>query len=94
MEARNFKEKNVVFAEDQEEYTSLPALFEEEDGKATFSFKLSEEEIKQIVETGTIYLSVLTFGRPLQPIGPSLLNPFANGKEKIVERQTPANKVS
>lgn len=80
MEARSFKEANVKFAENQEEYITLPAYREEHDpnGEIVTSFKLSEDEIKQVVETGTIYLRVLTFKQPLQPIGCSVLNPFKN----------------
>lgn len=76
MKARNFKQQNVIFAKDQEEYLPLPAYCDTETRTATFSFKLSEEEIKQVIETGTIYLTTLTFNQPLQPISQSLLNPF------------------
>jgi len=81
MEAREFKGQNVIFAEHQEEYSSLPALLDREQGTAMFSFKLSEEEIKQVIETGTVYLTILTFNKSLQPIGPSLMNPFVEIKK-------------
>ena len=67
MEAVNFKESNVVFAENQDEYKSLPAYIDNL-GVVVTCWKLSEEEIKMINETGRIYLETLTFNKPLQPI--------------------------
>lgn len=75
MEALDFDQSNVVFAKDQPQYNPLPSFISEE-GSATFRFKLSEEELKQVEETGEIWLTVLTFGKPLQPIQGSCLNPF------------------
>lgn len=76
MKARQFKNQNVIFAKDQKQYLPLPAFCDTDEGTATFSFKLSEDEIKQVVETGTMYLTVLTLNKPLQPIAQSVLNPF------------------
>ena len=78
MKSRNFKQANVKFAENQDEYQTLPAYAVPNDkyGQIVTSFKLSEKEIKQVIETGTIYLRFLTFNKPLQPIGQDLLNPF------------------
>ena len=67
MEAVNFKESNVVFAENQDEYKSLPAYIDN-NGVVVTCWKLSEEEIKMINETGRIYLETLTFNNPLQPV--------------------------
>lgn len=67
MEAVNFKESNVVFAENQDEYKSLPAYIDN-NGLVVTCWKLSEEEIKNINETGRIYLETLTFNNPLQPV--------------------------
>lgn len=79
MEAQDFEESNVVFAKDQPQYNPLHAFLNQKTGSATFKFKLSEEEVKQVEETGEIYLTVLTFGKPLQPIHGSCLNPFKDG---------------
>lgn len=67
MEAIKFKESNVVFAENQDEYKSLPA-YRDNNGVVVTCWKLSEEEIKMINETGRIYLETLTFNNPLQPV--------------------------
>ena len=67
MEAVKFKESNVVFAENQDEYKSLPA-YRDNNGVVVTCWKLSEDEIKMINETGRIYLETLTFNNPLQPV--------------------------
>jgi len=66
---------NVRYAEDQEEYQTLPC-FRTKDGQIIAAFRLDEEEMEQIKKTGVIYLKVHTFNKPLQPIGMNLLNPF------------------
>lgn len=74
MESRKFPQANIAYAKDQDEYQTLYS--HAKGNVSTFSFKLTEDEIKQVVETGTIYLSIMNFKQPLQPIGPSLLDPF------------------
>lgn len=81
MIAKEFNQQNIVIAENQDEYESLPA-FVSDDGAVTCCFELDEAELKQVRETGKIWLTVLTFGKPLQPINTSLLNPFIESKEK------------
>ncbi len=72
MKAQEFPQQTVVIAENQEEYSSLPASVSNE-GVVTCCFELDEAEQQQVRETGKIWLSVLTFG---QPIHGSVLNPF------------------
>lgn len=67
MKPKNFKEANVTYGENQPEYIPLPA-HKTEDGQAIFCFELNEEEKKQIAETGELWVSLLTFNQPLQPI--------------------------
>lgn len=74
METRNFKQANTKIAEMQDEYITLPAMITEE--ITILSFKLNEEEIQQVIETGTIYLTLLHCNKPITPIGQSVLNPF------------------
>ena len=74
MKPTRFEETNITYAEDQPQYIPLPGHVSE-DGEATFCFELSEEEKQQIAETGVIWLSVLTFNQPLQPIRLSTLKP-------------------
>ena len=51
MKAKQFKEVNAVYGENQPEYYPLPA-YKSEDGTAVFCFELDEEERKKIAETG------------------------------------------
>lgn len=67
MQAKKFKEANVVYGENQPQYLPLPA-HKTEEGQAIFCFELDEEERKQIAETGELWVSLLTFNQPLQPI--------------------------
>jgi len=74
MKAIKFKDANATFAENQQEYQSLPA-HKTVNGETTFCFELDEEELRQVRETGRIWLTVLTFNQPLQPIGATILKP-------------------
>jgi hypothetical protein len=78
MIARKFKQTNVMIAEKQPQYETLPAHIHgiNPEFPVTMSFKLNEEEIRQIIETGTIYITVLTFGKKLQAIVMTCLNPY------------------
>jgi len=67
MKPIEFEGANVVYAENQEEYQSLPA-FKDDDGTVVTCWELSPEEIKQISETGKLWLSVMSFNKPLQPV--------------------------
>ena len=69
MEPLNFDGANVVYAANQPEYKPLPAEYcGGKYGQINTLWELSPEELKQVQETGKIWLSVLTFGQPLQPV--------------------------
>ncbi len=56
----------VIFAKDQPEYIPLPA---NTDGHSVETkWKLSWRERLTVLFRGNVYLSLLTFGNPLQPI--------------------------
>lgn len=67
MKPIKFEGHNVVFAEDQKEYTPLPA-FKAENGTVVTCWELTHEDFVKLVETKRIYLSVMTFNNPLQPV--------------------------
>lgn len=73
MKAVEFPEVNVRIAEHQDEYQTLPAHHNKEEGSMTFCFELSEEEKKQVAETGKIYWKQLTGNDPMQPIASTCL---------------------
>lgn len=64
-----FEGVNVQFADEQPEYNALPALHrKDENGTVVTAWQLSDEELEQLRKTKTIYLQVLTFYKPLQPV--------------------------
>lgn len=68
MKAIEFPEVNVRLAENQEEYETLPAYHDKEEGTMTFCFKLTADEINRIRATDEIWFKILTFNKPMQPI--------------------------
>ena len=80
MKIVKFKECNVVYAEDQEEYLPLPA-HRTQSGAVTCCWKLSFTERLLVLFTGKIFLTVLTFNHPLQPQLASVFNLVKGVKE-------------
>ena len=67
MDIIKFPECNMTYAENQPEYKLLPAL-KMEDGEIVTCWELSIRERFKIMFSGKIWLNVLTFNRPLQPL--------------------------
>jgi len=67
MKPIEFEGVNVVYGKDQEEYMPLPAE-KSETGQVITCWELTPEEIKQVQERGKIWLAMLTFNQPLQPV--------------------------
>ena len=67
MKPIKFEGHNIVYAENQPEYNPLPA-FKDENGTIVTCWELTNEDFERIVETRRIYLSVMTFNNPLQPV--------------------------
>jgi hypothetical protein len=59
--------EEVVYAKDQPEYQPLPCI-RAADGTILTRWNLNEEERRQVAEQGYVYLSVMTFNQPLQPL--------------------------
>lgn len=57
----------VVFAKDQPEYLQLPAHVTP-DGRVVTRWRLTWREKLQVVLGGCLWLQVLTFNSPLQPV--------------------------
>lgn len=75
MEAIKFKHANVEFAKDQDEYKTLPALkMESEAGEVVTCWKLTFFERLKILFTGKLWLTMLTFNKPLTPCFLSLVS--------------------
>ena len=67
MKPVSFKESNLTFAEDQPEYLPLPAYCAA-NGKVVTCWKLSWRERIKLLFSGRLWLSLLTFNHPLQPV--------------------------
>jgi hypothetical protein len=63
----DFPGRNVIFAENQPEYNPLPAI-RNEDGEVIICFGIDAVDLERIKQTKCIYLKVLTFNQPLQPL--------------------------
>ena len=67
MKPIKFEGHNVVYAENQKEYNPLPA-HRDENGVVTTCWQLDAEDLAEINRTGKIWLSQMTFNKPLQPV--------------------------
>jgi hypothetical protein len=76
-----FPEANAILAMSQEEYEPLP-VYRAPDGQTICAFRLSPSELEEIAKTRTLWISVLTFNKPFQPIGLSTQKPFADTKPR------------
>lgn len=74
MKAQKFLGHNIVFAENQTEYENLPGYIQK-NGVATFLFRLTKEEIKDVVQYGKIWISTVVFDNPMMPIKISVDRP-------------------
>jgi len=66
MKPQKFKECNVEFAKDQPEYNTLPA-FRDESGVVVTFWKLTLRERLRVLFKGGVWLSLMTFNKPLTP---------------------------
>jgi len=62
--------QEVIFAKDQPEYAPLPAaIVKRDEGQAVVTrWRFTDEERAAIANGADLYLELLTFGQPLQPI--------------------------
>lgn len=64
-----FESQEVIYAKDQPQYTPLPALkCNDETGTVITKWRLSWRERIQVLFSGSIWLYLMTFDRPLQPV--------------------------
>lgn len=75
MEAVKFKEYNIVFAESQPEYLPLPAHITDDGVVVTSCWSLSFLERIKVIFTGRLFLQIVTFNKPLQPLRMSVNKP-------------------
>ena len=82
MDPIEFDGANVVYGANQPEYLPLPAEKRPgRSGEIVTCWELSPDELKRVQETGVIFVSLLTFGQPLQPVLVSVDKPDVYDKE-------------
>ena len=68
MKPIEFKQQNVIFAKDQAEYQPLPALrITSLKGEVISCWGLSFKERIKVLFTGKIWMSLMSFNKPLTP---------------------------
>lgn len=67
MKPITFAQANTTYAKDQPPYLPLPA-YKTEDGIVISCWQLSLLERLKLLIAGRIYVKMLTFNKPLQPI--------------------------
>ena len=68
MKPVKFKEQNCTFAENQYEYLPLPAhKIKEREGRIISCWKLSFIERMRLLITGKLWVSLMSFNKPLTP---------------------------
>lgn len=73
MKPIEFPGVNHVFAKDQPEYQPLPVMhLQDRAGSVISCWQLTDQEREEIAKTGKLYIKVMTFGHPLQPILPTV----------------------
>lgn len=69
MKPIEFEEQNILFGENQPEYQPLPAFKGKgPQGEVISCWELTDEEIEKLKVTKQIWVSLLTFDKPLHPI--------------------------
>lgn len=63
-------DKEVIFAKDQPQYIPLRCFVDDSRGdrRVTSRWTLTDEQRKAVAEGADIYLTLATYGQPLQPI--------------------------
>jgi hypothetical protein len=67
LQPTKFPEHNIVFAENQPEYIPLPA-HRTEGGTVISCWRLPLKERIKMLFSGKIFISSMTFNKPLQPL--------------------------
>lgn len=68
MKPIEFKHQNIVFAKNQPEYLPLPALkIKGDEGYVVSCWKMTFFERIKVLFTGKVWLSLMSFNKPLTP---------------------------
>ena len=82
MKPIEFAEQNIVFAKDQKQYLQLPAFkADTPEGEVVSCWKLNFTERIRLLFTGKLWVSLMSFNKPLTP---SL---FSTKKAEVLKTQ-------
>lgn len=70
MDPVHFPESNFTYAKDQPQYRPLPCHRDAE-GTIVTCWRLSFTERMRVLLTGKLWINVMTFNKPLQPMLPT-----------------------
>jgi hypothetical protein len=77
MRPKNFKESNIVMGKGQEEYEPLPAFrADDEAGMVVSCWQLSWRERLRALWKGEVWLMMMTFRKPMQPVYLTVVKPL------------------
>ncbi len=77
MKPIKFKEHTKIYAENQPKYLPLPVYEDDvQGGRVYHCWELSPWERIKILFTGKLWINILNFKKPLQPILPMVDSPF------------------
>jgi hypothetical protein len=72
MKPIEFKEQNTIYGKKQSEYKPLPAVrIDSPEGEVISCWELSLVEKIRVLFTGKVWISQMSFNRPISPILPS-----------------------
>lgn len=95
MKPIKFKQSNVVFAKDQKEYQPLPAFkIDSSVVEVITCWKMNFWERLTVFITSKVYLSLLTFGKPLMPQYMSVNDNEIIERSKIIAKDNPVCKTT
>lgn len=82
----------VIFAKDQPEYLQLPAIMAmDRNNMVTTRWRLTAWERITVLFFGNVYLQILAFNRPLQPLKLGVVEPLPQDCVGIPYREMEAN---
>ena len=85
MEIIKFEECNCTFAENQPEYLPLPA-HKSKDGIVTSCWGLSLRQRLRLLFSGRMFLQIMTFNKPLQPLKITINKPDLTDEAPTTEK--------
>lgn len=82
MKPIEFKDQTCIYAKDQPQYMPLP-VHKSKDGNVTSCWSLTWKERMHLLFTGKVWITLMTFNKPLQPQMLQVYDPFDNNDVEL-----------